>query len=37
MIDVSSLKCLTQDSREVKPGYLFAAFKGEKSDGRDYI
>lgn len=37
MIDVSSLKGLTQDSREVKPGYLFAAFKGEKSDGRDYI
>jgi len=37
MIDVSSLKGLTQDSREVKDGYLFAAFKGEQSDGRDYI
>lgn len=37
MIDVSSLKGLTQDSRAVEPGFLFAAFKGEKSDGRDFI
>ena len=37
MIDVSSLKGLTQDSRAVEPGFLFAAFKGEISDGRDYI
>jgi len=37
MIDVSSLNGLTQDSREVREGYLFAAFKGEQSDGRDYI
>ena len=37
MIDVSSLKGLTQDSRAVKQGYLFAAFSGTKSDGRDFI
>ncbi len=28
---------LTADSRAVKPGYLFAALPGAKSDGRDYI
>lgn len=28
---------ITQDSRKVKPGYLFAALKGEKSDGADFI
>lgn len=28
---------ITQDSRAVKPGYLFAALKGEKSDGADFI
>ena len=28
---------LTADSRAVKPGYLFAALPGTKSDGRDYI
>ena len=27
----------TFDSREVKPGMLFVALKGEKSDGHDYI
>ena len=37
MVDVSSLKGLTQDSRAVEPGFLFAAFKGEQVDGRDYI
>lgn len=37
MIDLSSINGLTQDSREVKQGTLFAAFKGEHSDGRDYI
>jgi len=37
MIDLSSINGLTQDSREVRDGFLFAAFKGEKSDGRDYI
>ncbi|HYD19055.1 MAG TPA: Mur ligase domain-containing protein, partial [Patescibacteria group bacterium] len=28
---------LTADSREVRAGYLFAAFPGAKSDGRDFI
>jgi len=37
MIDISSLKGLTQDSRAVEPGFLFAAFKGERSDGCDFI
>lgn len=37
MIDVSELAGLTQDSRAVEPGFLFAALKGEKSDGRDFI
>lgn len=36
-LDVKTLSGLTQDSRAVKPGYLFAAFPGEKHDGRDYI
>ena len=25
------------DSRRVKPGYLFFAFKGESSDGHDFL
>ena len=37
MFDISSIKGLTQDSRAVEPGFLFAAFEGEISDGRDYI
>ncbi len=36
-VDVKSLKGLTQDSRAVKKGYLFAALPGNKYDGRDYI
>jgi UDP-N-acetylmuramoyl-L-alanyl-D-glutamate--2,6-diaminopimelate ligase len=28
---------LTADSREVKPGFLFAALRGIKADGRDFI
>jgi UDP-N-acetylmuramoyl-L-alanyl-D-glutamate--2,6-diaminopimelate ligase len=28
---------VTADSRKVKPGYLFAALSGAKSDGRDFI
>lgn len=28
---------LTSDSREVRPGFLFAAFPGTKQDGRDFI
>lgn len=37
LIDIQSLKGLTQDSRQVKHGYLFGAFPGAKLDGRDYI
>lgn len=33
-IDVKGLTC---DSREVRPGFLFAALPGVKVDGRDYI
>ncbi len=36
-VDVKSLKGLTQDSRAVKKGYLFAALPGNKYDGRAYI
>jgi UDP-N-acetylmuramoyl-L-alanyl-D-glutamate--2,6-diaminopimelate ligase len=36
-IDIKTLKGLTQDSRAVKHGYLFAALPGNKFDGRDYI
>ncbi len=36
-IDIESLKGVTQDSREVKQGYLFAALKGENTDGREFI
>ena len=36
-LDIQSLKGITQDSRQVQPGYLFAALQGETTDGRDYI
>lgn len=36
-INLSSFKGLTQDSRSVQEGYLFAALKGDKTDGRNYI
>jgi len=36
-IDVSALSGVTQDSRAVQAGYLFAALKGEKSNGEKYI
>ncbi|MEM7651184.1 MAG: UDP-N-acetylmuramoyl-L-alanyl-D-glutamate--2,6-diaminopimelate ligase [Pseudomonadota bacterium] len=36
-MDIKALKGITQDSRAVKDGYLFAAFPGKKSDGRDFI
>ncbi len=36
-IDIKLLKGVTQDSRKVKEGYLFAAFQGDYVDGRDYI
>lgn len=36
-IDVRTLKGLTQDSRQVQEGYLFAALSGAKEDGARYI
>ncbi len=36
-VDVTALTGVTQDSRKVKEGYLFAALQGVGSDGRDYI
>jgi UDP-N-acetylmuramoyl-L-alanyl-D-glutamate--2,6-diaminopimelate ligase len=33
-IDVAGLAC---DSRDVQPGYLFAAFPGAKTDGAQYV
>ncbi|MCE7887268.1 MAG: UDP-N-acetylmuramoyl-L-alanyl-D-glutamate--2,6-diaminopimelate ligase [Alphaproteobacteria bacterium PRO2] len=35
--DVKKLKGLTQDSRAVKRGFLFAALPGSKMDGRKFI
>src|SRR5690606_34579387 len=35
--DIKSFKGLTQDSRQVKKGYLFAALPGTKFDGRSFI
>ncbi len=35
--DIKALKGLTQDSRKVEPGCLFAAFSGRRVDGRDYV
>lgn len=35
--DITHITGLTQDSRAVKAGYLFAAMPGTKTDGRDYI
>lgn len=35
--DISTITGLTQDSRAVEEGYLFAAIAGEKADGRDFI
>ena len=39
LLDLSStlFSGATFDSRQVKPGMLFVALKGEKSDGHDYI
>lgn len=36
-IDMSVVKGITQDSRAVSKGYIFAALQGEKQDGRAYI
>jgi len=32
-----AIKGLTADSREVRPGFLFAALKGEKADGTAFV
>lgn len=37
MLNVQGLKGLTEDSRAVEPGFLFAALPGSKADGRDFI
>lgn len=37
VFDIRHLSGLTADSRTVKPGYLFAAFSGSKTDGTIYI
>ena len=34
---LTDLQGVTADSRQVRPGYLFAALPGSKGDGRDYI
>lgn len=36
-IDMTQFTGLTQDSRKVEAGFLFAALPGTKVDGRDYI
>ena len=36
-LDIKKYKGVTQDSRAVKKGYLFAALPGSKSDGRAFI
>lgn len=36
-IDITSIKGLAQDSRQVQEGFLFAALSGSKEDGRLYI
>ena len=35
--DLTDIKGLAQDSRAVKPGFLFAALEGAKTDGNAYI
>jgi len=35
--DISLIKGVTSDSRQVKEGYLFAALPGAKAEGSDYI
>lgn len=34
---LDAVKGITADSRAVRPGYIFAALKGARSDGRDFI
>ena len=37
MVDVKSFAGITSDSRKVKPGYLFAALTGSKTDGARFV
>lgn len=37
ILDAVEVKGITQDSRNVKPGYLFAALKGANFDGTQFI
>ena len=32
-----NIKGISVDSRQVRPGYLFVALKGEKLDGHDFV
>jgi len=34
---IASAQAITSDSREVKPGIIFAAYQGEEGDGRQWI
>jgi UDP-N-acetylmuramoyl-L-alanyl-D-glutamate--2,6-diaminopimelate ligase len=36
-LDLSKFKGITADSRNVKPGYLFIAIKGQNFNGEDYV
>ncbi len=36
-MDLSCFTSITVDSRQVRPGSLFLAYPGEKSDGRDFV
>lgn len=36
-LDIATITGVTEDSRAVKPGYLFAALPGAVAHGRDYI
>ena len=37
MLGVKDFTGLTSDSRKVKPGYLFAALAGSKTDGAKFV
>ena len=36
-IDIKNIAGITVDSREVKPGFVFVAIKGDLQDGHNYI
>ena len=37
MVGVKEFAGITSDSRKVKPGYLFAALTGSKTDGARFV